>query len=145
MTPFGSLLHEAVDHGELKIAQWLIKMGVNINERAGLADATPLHTAATEGQLGAVQLLLDHQAEFDVSDPKRDQLFGAIYGGHLDVVKLLVEHGFDTSVKYTRETMHEANALAYAERQGQAEIADYLRSIGNETSKTETTPPSEVG
>ena len=58
---------------------------------------------------------------------KRNPLFGAIYGGHKEVVELLVEKGIDISIRYTGETIKNMNAYEYAREFVQTEIAEYLK------------------
>ena len=73
-----------------------------------------------------VKYLLSCGAEMDVSEPERNPLFGAIYGGHADIAKLLIESGIDTRVKYTGESMKNMDALAFAHERGQKDIAALL-------------------
>ncbi len=62
----------------------------------------------------------------DVSEPERNPLFGAIYGGHTDVAKFLINSGIDTQVKYTGPNMKNMDALAFVNEWGRTEIADLL-------------------
>lgn len=62
----------------------------------------------------------------DVSDPERNPLFGAIYGGHIEIVRLLIDQGIDTHVKYTGKSMKNMDALAFARERGQMDIAALL-------------------
>lgn len=74
-----------------------------------------------------VKYLVRAGAELDVSLAKRNPLFGAIYGGHKNVVEFLVEKGIDISIRYTGENIKNMNAYEYAIEFGQTEIAEYLR------------------
>jgi ankyrin repeat protein len=65
----------------------------------------------------------------DTSEPERNPLFGAVYGGHLHVVQLLVANGIDFRVKYTGRSMNDMDAKAFAVERGQTEIAKYLRAL----------------
>ncbi|GLV66966.1 hypothetical protein Bmyc01_56350 [Bacillus mycoides] len=82
--------------------------------------------AATEGEIGIVEYLFDNGAILDVSDPNRNPLFSAIYGGHLDIVKYLVQNGIDITVKYTGDTMKDMEAYEFVIERGQTEIDEYL-------------------
>src|SRR5262245_14761134 len=62
----------------------------------------------------------------DVSEPVRNPLFGAIYGGHTDVARLLIDSGIDTNIKYNGKNMKEMDALAFAREWGRTDIADLL-------------------
>ena len=79
-----------------------------------------------------VRYLIESGAELDVSLAKRNPLFGAIYGGHQEVVKYLVQKGIDVSIRYTGENIKNMNAYEYAREFGQTEIAEYLKQKMNE-------------
>lgn len=53
-------------------------------------------------------------------------LFSAIQGGHMEIVKLLIERGIDYRISYTSESMNDMDAEAFARKQGQTEIANYI-------------------
>jgi len=65
----------------------------------------------------------------DTSEPQRNPLFAAIYGGHLAVAQLLVERGIDTSVKYNGDSMKGMDAYEFALEGGHFGIASYLKSL----------------
>jgi hypothetical protein len=71
--------------------------------------------------------LLDAGAKMDVSEPEWNPLFAAIHAGGMDVVKLLLEHGIDATVKYTGRRMKGMDAYAFAIEQGQRQIAAYIQ------------------
>jgi uncharacterized protein len=133
MTPFGTWLHVAVSFGKLGIVKRLVEVGCNVNARGGTFNGNALNIAASYGHLDIVNYLLSVGAEIDVSEPERNPLFGAIYGGHVCVAKLLVERGMDIQVKYTGESMKNMDALAFAQERGQKEIADLLGSAARES------------
>mgnify|MGYP006305431491 CR=1 FL=1 len=127
MTPFGNWLHVAASHGKLQIVKHLVKKGFDINKRGGPFDGGAINCAASNGHIDIVKYLLSCGAEMDVSEPVRNPLFGTITNGRIEIAKLLIENGIDTSVKYTGENMKNMDALAFAIEQGQKEIADLLR------------------
>ncbi|MEK5195121.1 suppressor of fused domain protein [Bacillus sp. FSL M7-0884] len=126
MRPFGTFLHVAATHGKLEIVKRLIELGADINKRGDVYGGGALNQAASKGQFEIVRYLLTCGAEMDTSEPERNPLFGAIQGGYIDIVKLLIENGIDIHVKYTGEYMKNMNALAFAHEQGQIEIANLL-------------------
>ncbi|HDR7964516.1 TPA: ankyrin repeat domain-containing protein, partial [Bacillus wiedmannii] len=126
MRPFGTFFHVAATHGKLEIVKRLIELGADINKRGDVYGGGALNQAASKGQFEIVRYLLTCGAEMDTSEPERNPLFGAIQGGYIDIVKLLIENGIDIHVKYTGEYMKNMNALAFAHEQGQIEIANLL-------------------
>ena len=139
ITPFGTWLHVAAKRGKLKIVEYFVQKGINVNTRGDVFDASPLRVAAGAGHLETVKYLIENGAALDVSTAKRNPLFGAIYGGHTEVAKLLVEKGIDFSMKYTGENRDDMDAFQYAKEFGQMDIANYLedsrRRITNKNSK----------
>ena len=65
----------------------------------------------------------------DTSDPRFNPLFAAIYGGHFDIAKVLIEKGIDTKVKYSGSCMKDMNARAFATERGETEIAQLLARV----------------
>ena len=129
VTPFGTWLHIAARNGQLGVVKELVSLGADVNKPGGTFESGPLNLAVSYGHYEVVRYLLAHGAEFDLSEPFRNPLFGAIYHGNLAMVKLLVEHGIDTRIKYTGEVMKGTDAIAYACEREQFEIAAYLKSL----------------
>ena len=127
LTPFGTWLHVAAAHGHLEIIEFLINAGININAQGGTFSTNALERAATKGNLDIVEYLINHNVEIDTSEPDRNPLFAAIYGGDFEIVELLVETNIDISIKYSGESMKEMNAYAFAIERGQIKIAEYLK------------------
>lgn len=127
MTSFGTWLHVAVKRGNMEIIEYLISKGIDVNVKDGTFDANALKTAAGAGQLEVVRYLIDNSSIMDTSLAQRNPLFGAIYSGHMNVVKELVERGIDVSVRYTSESLNDMDAHDYAKEFGQTEIANYLK------------------
>lgn len=126
--PFGSWLHIAATNGQLRIMEWLIEQGMDVNQKAGVSDSGPLDEAASNGHLETVRCLISHGATLDISNSVGNPLFGAIHGGHTDVAKLLIDSGIDTSVKYNGENMTNMDALAFAKEWGRSDIVEMLEA-----------------
>ena len=127
MTAFGTWLHVAAKNGQLEIVQYLIQKGIDIDVKGGTFDASALNLAAGSGYIEIVKYLIEAGAELDATLAKRNPLFGAIYGGHKEVVEFLVEKGIDITIRYTGENIKNMNAYEYAREFGQTEIAEYLK------------------
>jgi ankyrin repeat protein len=126
MTVFGTWLHVAAAHGQLEVVKRLVAMGADVHAYGGIEGGGALNLAAAKGHIDVVQYLLSCGAKLDVSEPERNPLFGAVYGGHLDIVKLLVARGIDFRLKYSGSSMKNMDALAFAQEWGQSEIAEFL-------------------
>jgi ankyrin repeat protein len=129
---FGTWLHVAASLGQLEIVKRLVDMGADVNAVGGLEGSTPLHLAAAAGHLDIAKYLLSHGATLDASAPENNPLFGAIYGGHTEMVKLLMDAGIDTSVRYQGRSIKNMDALAFARERGQSDIEQMLLSHGPE-------------
>lgn len=125
-TPFGSWLHVAASAGQINVVAALVELGLDVNLRTGVFDGAPINEAASGGHHMVVQFLLDHGATLDVSAPERNPLFGAIYGGHLEIARLLLQSGIDFKIRYTGQSMKDMGAYEFAVERGQIEIAALL-------------------
>jgi ankyrin repeat protein len=115
--------------GQPEIAKYLIARGLDVNANSGISESNAADFAASEGDLEMLQYVHEQGAIFDTSEPTKNPLFSAIVGGHVDVVRYLLEHGIDYSVRYNSETMTEMDALQFAEERGETECATIIRSI----------------
>ena len=82
--------------GHLRIAEQLIARGADVNKPGW----TPLHYAATGGQIEMIRLLLEHHAYIDAESPNgTTPLMMAAYYGTPMATKLLLEEGADPTIK----------------------------------------------
>ncbi len=125
-TPFGTWLHIASAEDAFEIVKYLVSTGFDVNKCAGTFNGNSLNEAAGEGHIDIVKYLKIYGAEFDISEPERNPLFSAIYGGHKDIVKFLLHSGIDASVRYTGDYMKDMDAYDFAIERGQKEIAEML-------------------
>jgi len=126
VTPFGTWLHVASAFGNMELVKYLVKKGVDINKNSGILGGAPINEAASKGHLDVVRYLLSYGALLDTSNSQYNPLFSAIYGGHAQIVNLLLEEGMDATVKYTGKRMKDMDALAFAKERGQTEIAKVI-------------------
>jgi RNA polymerase sigma factor (sigma-70 family) len=92
--------------------------------------ATPLHIASRYGAADCVLALINASA--DVAARGSDgsmALHDASFTGHLDVVRILIEHGAPIN---DREPRYNATPLGVARYAGHEEIVEYLRTLGDE-------------
>jgi len=87
-----------------------------------------LAIAAETGQVEAVRMLLDAGEDPNRYNPPGTHahsapIHQAVWAGHLDVVRLLVERGARLD---KRDTIHDGTPLGWARYGGRAEIAEYL-------------------
>lgn len=82
--------------GHKDLVRKLIARDADVNKTGW----TPLHYAATKGQLEVMQILLDEHAYIDAESPnKTTPLMMAAKYGTLDAVKLLLEAGADPTLR----------------------------------------------
>ena len=129
VTPFGTWLHVAASSGQLKLAEYFLENGIDINADSGIYGGNALNEAAQEGHADMVVFLLDRGSKFDVTEPERNALFSAIHHGHTDVAKILIEAGIDTSVRYTGSSMKNMGALEFAKERGHPDTIKYIESV----------------
>ncbi|HYH64195.1 MAG TPA: ankyrin repeat domain-containing protein [Urbifossiella sp.] len=126
MTVFGTWMHVAAARDQVDLVEWLVRRGADVNARGGIAGATPIHDAASEGHTRVTEYLLSVGAVMETYEPHVNPLFAAVHGGHRDVVRLLLDRGIDATVRYTGENMKDRDAVAHARLWGQTEIADTI-------------------
>ena len=117
-----SALMMAALAGDLELCQLLIKKDADVNKPGW----TPLHYAATNGQLPVIRLLLEEHAYIDAESPNRTTplMMAAMYGTP-EAVKVLLEAGADPLLK----NMQGLNALDFAERVSRTESAEIIRAF----------------
>jgi uncharacterized protein len=97
MSPDGETpLMMAVFKGQTELAIEMIDKGADVNQTGW----TPLHYAATAGNVQLIKILLDKHAYIDAESPnKTTPLMMAAHYGTASAVKLLLEEGADVSLK----------------------------------------------
>jgi ankyrin repeat protein len=100
---------------------------MDVNRPDDTFEAGAIRTAATKGHLDILEFLMSNGADLDVSDSVRNPLFAAIYGGHKNIARALLDAGIDARVSYTGDYMTNMDAVAFAEENGQREIAKMIR------------------
>ena len=76
--------------GYKDIVEILIKHNVNINQRSGLRNQTPIYYVCLIGHTDIVKILLDNNC--DIPD---GAINGACRGGYKDIVEILIKHNVD--------------------------------------------------
>jgi uncharacterized protein len=86
----------AVFKGQTELAIQMIEKGADVNKTGW----TPLHYAATAGNVQLIKILLENYAYIDAESPnKTTPLMMAAHYGTPGAVKLLLEEGADVSLK----------------------------------------------
>ena len=89
-----SLLSLACSAGYYELAQVLLAMRANVEDRGMKGDCTPLMEAASAGHTDIVRLLIAHGADVNAqSSSGNTPLMYACAGGHEEVVRVLLEAG----------------------------------------------------
>ena len=91
-----SLLHYAINYGQIEAVRLLISLGANVNGKDS-SGKTPLHFAAIKGDALITLILLKHNANISLKDNlDRTPLS---YASNLKIVKLLLESGGNVNDK----------------------------------------------
>ncbi|KAJ5933712.1 hypothetical protein N7454_006041 [Penicillium verhagenii] len=117
----------AAQNGHVKAVILLLDQGADINA-ANKGAMTALSTASSRGHLPTVQLLLERGACVDVPQDYSywSPLYWALFHGHIDVFRILLEH--DSDVSFT--TSDGFTPLLYTAEKGYLEAASLLLEKG---------------
>ncbi|XP_006817520.1 ankyrin repeat and KH domain-containing protein 1-like [Saccoglossus kowalevskii] len=89
-----SLLSLACSAGYYELAQVLLAMHANVEDRGIKGDCTPLMESSSAGHTDIIRLLLAHGADINAqSSTGNTPLMYTCNGGHEDAVKVLLENG----------------------------------------------------
>jgi ankyrin repeat protein len=106
-------------------ARWLLARHATLVDQLGGRRAELLSDAAGDDRRDAVRLMAE--LHFDVNEVKRTApLHLAAAGGHLEMVKLLIELGADPLV---RDTEYNATAIGWAKYNHRADVTEYLEQF----------------
>ncbi|KAG5852138.1 ankyrin repeat and SOCS box protein 12-like [Anguilla rostrata] len=127
------LLNQSVSNDDAGLLAELLsqeKYRKFINSRTGWGvPGTPLRTAATQGHLRCLEVLLAHGAEVDSLDVKaQTPLFTAVSGKHLDCVVALLKAGADPN----GSVYNNCSPVLTAAREGDVDILRELLQHGAE-------------
>lgn len=105
--------------GQQDVVNQLLKRDAAVNKTGW----TPLHYAATSGQLTIMKVLLDHYAFIDAQSPNGTTplMMAAMYGS-TEAVKLLLAEGADTTMK----NQLGMTAVDFANKAGRSEAAQLI-------------------
>lgn len=94
-----SPLDRAVDHGDAVIAKILLASGADANTLCGLdGGSPPLEQAASQGHVGVVRVLIEAGCDLEKRGNGGYQaLTSSIYGGHMEIMDLLLKAGPDVN------------------------------------------------
>ena len=105
--------------GHVALAKKLVDKGADVNKTGW----TPLHYAATSGQLEIIELLLENHAYIDAESPNKTTplMMAAMYGTR-EAVKLLLEAGADPALKNELGL----SAIDFANRADRKDVAEMV-------------------
>lgn len=135
----GPRLRESSRRGNADEVRKLLDAGADVNGVDGVY-RTALHEASGQGKAEVVRVLLDRGAKVDMTDifTGATPLMDAAYGGHADVIRLLVKAGADTAKKNTlgNTPLHEASSEGHED--AVRTLVELGASISAKNSKGET-------
>lgn len=133
----------AAAEGHAAAVSALVKAGADVNAANALGRTAPMFTSSY-GFLAIASDLLAHRADPNIV-PKDSTgwtaLIAAAHNGHVDVIRALLEHGADLSIK----DEDGRTALDWAEAQGHADAARMLRDATPTNGLVKSLPVTRSG
>ena len=98
--PLGTALHAASRKNRLKVVQYLLRHGADVNA-PGMWERSPLLFASVMGHLEVVRCLLEYEADVNAKDKEDDwtSLHLAARNGEFEVVRTLLKHNADINAR----------------------------------------------
>jgi ankyrin repeat protein/uncharacterized protein YecT (DUF1311 family) len=130
---FKTLLDFAAESNQIKVAQYLIDHGADVNATpqgkhwwTNPAGITPLCRAAYFNGIEVMDLLIRRGAEVNSLPGRASAVIYAAGRGNLEAVEMLVEHGADVNQKFGNSQ----TAISESIQSGHLEVAKYLAGHG---------------
>ena len=122
--------------GQKDLVEQLIQRDADVNKPGW----TPLHYAASSGQVAIMKLLLDNYAFIDAQSPNGTTplMMAAMYGSN-DAVKLLLAEGADTAMK----NQQGMTAVDFAQRASRAEAAELISAAAGAKARATQAVPKD--
>ena len=140
-----SRLEDAAAFGQVKVAEFLLANGADVNANLGGA-GTPLHRAAQSGHKTMTELLLRNRADVNSRESGATPLHLAVDNGHKAITEVLLAHKADVNAKGKLPVpgvAEDNTPLHIAASKGFAAIAELLLARGaqvNASDRTGRTP-----
>lgn len=108
-------IHSCVIKGNFNRVKELIEKNPAIVNQTGKFHDTPLYWAALLGREKIMDLLISHGADIEICSWKSSPLLAAVYGRHINAVKILLSKGAnpDRTVHYSGAPLHLAAKMGY--------------------------------
>jgi ankyrin repeat protein len=120
----------AIDNskGNVELVQAFLDHGADVDAaQSGIPEHSALMYAAENGFIEIGELLLAQGADINKVDAFNDPAVNvAAFYGQLEFIKMLVEHGAELNIP----GQYGNTAVGQALRNGNTEVADYLKSVG---------------
>jgi len=121
----GSGLMIAAWEGNIAMMELFLRYGADVNYVNAHGEQALMH-AAWKGQRAAVEWLLAHGAQVNRAGDEWSALHYAVFAGHEDLVRLLLERGADVNAR----APNGSSVLMMAAREGHASLAELLLAHG---------------
>ena len=133
-----SVLHYAVDEGNFKICEILIKTNlIDINLKSLNEGKTPLHISSKHGYFDISKLLLLNNAKINIFDNERNSpLHYSIEGNFFELTKLLINYVNDFSI-FKKKNIYGQNLISLVFNCKNNKIKDLFEHILDKTLNSE--------
>ena len=127
----GTGLMIAAWEGNIPMMRMFVEAGADIEKTNRYGENALMH-AAWKGRVGAVRWLLDRGAKIDREGSQWSALHYAVFAGHQEVTRLLIERGANVSAR----SPNGSTVLMMAAREGHEALAKLLLDSGADAAAT---------
>lgn len=116
----------AAQDGKLLSIKKLFELGADPNIGDCTYGMKPLCSACFNAHAEVARFLVDNGSEIDTDASVKNPLFAAIVGRSVKCVKIILDAGIDTGIRYNSKTMTDMDAVAFALMHGARSCAEVI-------------------
>ena len=116
----------AAQDGKIHAVKQLVELGADPNIGDETYGSKPICSACNNGHPEIAHYLIEQGSIIDTELSVKNPLFASIIGQSSDCVRIILNTGIDSTIRYSSETMQNMDAVAFALMRGERECAEII-------------------